>query len=341
MSDKRNATIKDVADRSGVSIATVSYALNGSRSVGAEAKERVLAAASDLGYIPNRIATGLLRRRTHVIGVAAQSYKWGDFWQLLSSMDDVAQEQGYKMLLAAQPDEPGRPSAVVRDFLSRRVDAIVSLATTANDRTEMISAAMQSGIPFAMAYHDSQEARGLADSVSPDHRQGAYLATRHLLSLGRRRIAYIGGPRERLASILRLEGYKQALAESGVGFEESLAMFGPFTVEAGRVAATVVLGGLAPAPDAIFAASDPIAAGALRACRAVGARVPGDIAVVGFNNDLDLCEACDPPLTSIAMPLVETGAVCMARLLGRLADPAQWHPQTMRLPCRLIVRQTA
>ncbi len=336
---RQKPTIKDVARASGASVTAVSYVLNNSRTVGVQTRERVLAAAQELGYRPNPLARGLITGRTQAFGTLVRDLQSYITTRIIAGVEKAAREQGYKMLLAPHNQDPSQAVSALHDLTARRMDGIISISGNSDEHPEIIAALPAAGLPYVLAfYRPSETAR--ADSVVVDNRQGGYVATRHLLDLGRRRIAFVGGPAANNASRERLKGYRQAHAEMDLTPDEALIVSQHFMVEGGmRAAEQLLRDGVTP-PDAVFACNDHIAAGFIRGCREKGLRVPDDVAVVGFD-DHDMCPALDPPLTSMRMPLPQVGQLCVERLIYRLEQGAAWEPETITLPCSLVIRQSA
>lgn len=337
-------SLQDVAAKAGVSRGTVSHVLNERRDarISAETQKRVYEAARELGYRPNKIARALVTGRTQTIGVLVRGFSVNTAPMLIGA-EEMAREHGYKVQLSFYPDEPGAAVDALRELLTQPVDAILSIAPRSGEVLEISAALPATERFYAVAFHEAGP--GTADSVVVDHAQGGYLATRHLLEQGRRKLAYAGGPQERQSSRDRLAGFVRALGEWDLEPEPERIVYNDYSAAGGLLAAEQLLR-TRVLPDAIFAGDDMIAAGVIRACRTVGLRVPDDIAVVGFNDFLQVCEACDPPLTSVRMPLREVGRISVERLLKRLeasvgAPTLDWEPTTTVLPCHLVVRQSA
>lgn len=343
------ATIKDVARRSGVSTTTVSFVLNGTGSVGADARERVLRAASELGYTPDPLARAMITRRTQSLGVLVNNVESFNSSRMVSGIEEAARRSGYEILLALHRDEPDTALAAVRDLTARRVDAIISVYAKADQHPDVAAALPLSGVPFVVAFYLWSDSAGngqgipvpAIDNIVADQEQGGYLAGKHLLERGRRRIAFAGGPTVRNAPRKRLAGLRRAASEYDLQIPEAWQLFDDFSVSAGERMAPLLLRPVnGEIPDAVFAGDDDIGAGLARGFRAAGKKVPGDIAIVGFN-DSTVAEAVDPPLTSVRVPLWEIGARCVERAITRLQNGSDWQPETIVLPCTLTVRESA
>jgi LacI family transcriptional regulator len=333
------ATIKDVARRSGVSTTTVSFVLNGTGSVGADARERVLQAARELGYTPNPLARAMITRRTLSLGVLVNTASTFTSANMLDGIEEAARASGYEIFLALHRDDAETALGALRDLMNRRVDAIVAVFAKADEHPEVIASLPAADVPYVVAFYQASEDDAPIDNVVADQEQGGYLAARHLLEQGRRRLAFAGGARTRNATRKRLAGFLRACAEAGADPLPEHILFHEYSVEAGqgmgeKLLATPTL------PNGILGGDDHLAAGLLRAFRRGGVRVPADIAVVGFN-DSEIAECCDPALTSVRMPLNEIGALCVRQAIARLESPNTWQPQSTVLPCTLTVRESA
>ncbi len=337
------ATIKDVARASGVSTTTVSFVLNNTGSVGAEARARVLEAARELGYTANPLARAMITRRTQSLGVLVNNVSTFTTSSMLTGIEEAARRGGYEILLALHRDDPDTATDAIRALSARRVDTIVSVFAKTDERPDVTAALESAGVPYVIAFYRAPHDSPL-DTVVADQEQGGFIATQHLLELGRKRIAFFGGSEKRNATRQRLAGFLRAHRAAGVSPNGPFIVFDEFSVEAGH-RLTNRLWAMTNtdnpvAPDAIFAADDAIAAGALQALRRLKKQVPKDVAAVGFN-DSELCLATDPQLTSVAMPLEEIGRRSVERAILRLEAGADWTPQQFILPCHLARRASA
>lgn len=338
-------TIKEVAEASGVSTTTVSFVLNNSRAVGPEARARVLRAAREMGYTPNPLARALSSGRSHTLGVLMPDLRSVITTSILSGIDEAARTRGYKILPALHYQNPADALSSLSDLSARRMDALISLSPFTDEHPEIVSALPSAQLPFVLGHY--RAAPGMpVDSVLVDHKQGAHLAVSHLLDKGCRTIAFIGGPPDREATRERLAGWRDAHKERGLVPPEDLVTYGNFVIHHALEAAHKLMAiakarpASLPPIDGVFGASDIIAAAGVRVLRENGLRVPHDVRVIGFNNQ-DLCEAVDPPLSTVQSPLKEIGAKCVERIIFRLEEPENWRPQTITLPCQLVLRDSA
>ncbi|MBB2910795.1 LacI family transcriptional regulator [Streptosporangium becharense] len=327
----RAVTISDVASLAGVSIATASKALNGKDDVRAETRQRVIAAAEELSFRPNPLARGLLSGQTRTVGLLT-SDSVGRFGipVLLGAEDAFGAGEMAVMLCDARGDAI-REQHYVRTLLSRRVDGLIVVGESTNTRP---SISRDLPIPVVYAYGASDDPHDV--SFVPDDVGGAALAVRHLLALGRRRIAHVTGPADYKAAADRAQGLHVALEEAGLP-QAGETMYGTWSQRWGRHAAEMLLMGR-PEVDAVFCGSDQIAAGFVEAVREQGRRVPDDIAVIGYDNWDVLSTETRPALTTVDMNLETLGRTAAQHLFAAMDGRAT--PGVHRLPCRLVIRDS-
>ncbi|MBW3635072.1 MAG: LacI family transcriptional regulator [Armatimonadetes bacterium] len=339
-----NTTLKQVATRAGVAWSTASYAINGGpKPVSDETRERVLQAARELGYSSNLLARGLVTGRGTMIGVLVPEMHSHLTSYQLSGVEEAAQQLGYIIMLSVYRSEIDSALLAQRNMAARRMEGIVCLFDTAgslNGRLDgILTGLAEMDLPFVSTCHDPI-AGVETDCFLVDHEQGGYLATCHLLEMGRRAIAFAGPPHLN-AGRDRLAGYHRAHDEFGLRPHEELIMAPSACIAHLGEEVGEELFSRSLRPDAVFAASDNLAAGMLRSLRRRGMSVPDDVALVGFDDNPPLCDALDPPLTSVHCPLEEIGRASVHRLIERLNDPQNWCPQIRTLPCTLTGRQSA
>jgi DNA-binding LacI/PurR family transcriptional regulator len=307
-----NATLDEVARVAGVSRATVSRVVNGSPKVSPDVRRTVEKAIDRLGYIPNRAARSLVTRRSGSIGVvitesAASLFEDPFFPRLLRGISGELSAKDLQLVLL-MPDA-GSDIARAEDYLGAgHVDGVLLASLHGDD--QLPSRLQARGIPVVVGGRPPQGAT--VPFVDVDNRQGARSAVAHLLGMGRTRIATIAGPQDMPPGVDRLAGYREALAEAGVAADPSLEATGDFRRESGAAAMERLLAER-PDLDAVFAASDLMASGALGVLRAAGRAVPDDVAVIGFD-DSPVATSTEPPLTSVRQPIEEMGRE-MTRLL--------------------------
>ncbi|MFD6872805.1 MULTISPECIES: LacI family DNA-binding transcriptional regulator [unclassified Streptomyces] len=337
-------TLEEVAVRAGVGRGTVSRVINGSSKVSDRTREAVEAAVAELGYVPNRAARALAANRTDAIALVipepeARFFSEPYFSDVVRGVGATLAETDVQLVLTLAGSD--RERRRLAQYLSgHRVDGVLLASVHAGDPLPELLAEL--GIPAVISGRRS--AAETLPSVDSDNLAGAAGAVRHLLGRGRRTIATITGPLDVYGAQCRLDGYRQALTTSGHPVDEPLVAVGDFTEDGGRRAMRELLE-RRPALDAVFAASDVMAAGALRELRAAGHRVPQDVALVGFDDSV-VARHMDPPLTSVRQPIEEMGRAMARLLLERIAglrDGAGEEPEerALILPTELVVRESS
>ncbi|MBD2899256.1 LacI family DNA-binding transcriptional regulator [Spirillospora sp. NPDC000708] len=328
-------TLEEVAARAGVGRGTVSRVVNGSPRVSERARQAVLKAIDELGYVPNRAARTLVTRRTDTVAlVVAESDQrlFGEpyFAGIIRGISNGLGDTGLQLLLALARS-PAEYARLEHYLTTQHVDGVLLTSLHAED--PLPAKLEANGVPTVLG--------GRPPGLSPvsyvdvDNRLGAREAVAHLIAGGRRRIATIAGPQDMGVGIDRLAGYREALGEAGL---PEYVAFGDFGEATGISAAERLLAG-EPAVDAVFAASDPMALGTLRVLRRLGRRVPDDVAVIGFD-DSAAAPLADPPLSSVHQSPEEMG-VAMARLLvSRIRGEAVADPVVIMRP-HLVLRESA
>jgi len=327
------ASINDVANAVGVTASTVSRALRGRPGVSDEMRDRIVEAAASLGYVASRSASSLATGRTHTIGVVVPYVGRWFFGTVLDAAEQVFSTAGYDVLLYNLGSPEVRKRFFTKLPVRKRVDGVLSLLIPEDDET----AALRSlGVPLVTTVG---EPRAGYTVVGIDDRAGAQMAVRHLVNLGHRRIAMIAGesgPLHWTTPIARRQAYLDVLAESGIVHDPTLEADGGYTVQGGERAMTELLAVARP-PTAVFAQSDEMAMGALRALRLHRLKVPDDVSVVGFD-DHELSEVLG--LTTVAQPVADQGAEAARLLLRQLEEPDAAAPEYAEMATKLILRDT-
>ncbi|MFN8634490.1 MAG: LacI family DNA-binding transcriptional regulator [Chloroflexota bacterium] len=326
--------IKDIAKELGVSLATVSRALADSPDISAETKERVWATAEALNYLPNLMARSLRSRRTRVIGVVVQEVASEFGAHAIRGIHDELNRCGYQMLLSSGSTSAEQERTAVSTLLERSVDGLI-VADAFHHLVDALPAELESGrLPVVFVNRRSKSSTA-ASFVGPDDVFGGYLATEHLIGHGHRRIAYLSGPVEWQASWDRLDGYRRALADYGLPFEERLVERGDWAVASGHEATARLLDQADP-PTAIFVANDVMAAGAIDAARERGLAPPADLALVGFDAR-EMSRYLRPALTTVTRPTYEVGRTA-AGLLVEQMQKLRTGPTMVAVRGRLVYR---
>ncbi len=327
-------TIRDVAEKAGVSITTVSHVINESRFVSDAAMRRVRRAMKELNYRPNAVARSLRRKYTHTLGLVLPDISNPFFAEVARGIETYAFQHGYTVIFGSSDDDLKQEHAYLRVFIEKQVDGIIYVA--AGESAQNIQPLLGRHLPLVVVDRDFKKVE--ADYVVADNRRGGYLATSHLIELGHRVIACIAGPSTVTPSAERVTGYRDALDEHSLPFDSRLIRRGDFGAASGFEATRYFLSRRGPnRPTAIFACNDMMALGALGALHQAGQHVPDDVAVIGFD-DIVLASYTAPPLTTIQQPKYEMGELAAKILIDRIQSDEAHEPQRHLLPTKLIVR---
>src|SRR6185436_648858 len=338
MRDNR-VTIRELAQLSGVSIGTVSRALNGYTDVNEETRERIIRLAQELDYTPAAAARSLVTQRSHVVGVFLETGEGHPdlqhpfFHEVLVGLKHEIGASGYDLLLFAS-ERPGNgygDHSYLKRARHHSVEGVVLMGVDAEDLE--IRRLTRSGLPCVGV--DCAVMGPAAEFVMSDNPAGAAVAVGHLHDLGHRRIATITGLMETRPGADRLRGYRDALRARGLAFRDEYVAYGDFYVESGQQAMNRLLD-LDEPPSAVVCASDLMALGAIRAVAERGLSVPRDVSIVGFD-DIQLAGHVQPPLTTLRQDKARLGAEA-GRALTRLIAADAAVPEAMTLPVELIVR---
>ena len=326
--------MRDVAERAGVSVTTVSHVINETRVVSDESRQRVLAAMDELGYQPNALARSLRRKETYTLGVIVPDSADPFFAEIVRGIEDTSFQRGYTITLGNSDSDLDKELLYTNALTEKQVDGILFLAAGGKS-TEHIQSLHKRGMPLVVV--DRQTQNMTLDSVQIDNAWGGWVATRHLVELGHRRIGCITGPSDLTLSAERVTGYRRAMQEGQLRVDERLIVKGDFQYESGYQAAHYFVS-LAEPPTAIFACNDLMAVGLVSAAQALGCLIPEDLAVVGFD-DVRLASFINPPLTTIAQPKYDIGRIATTMLLERISNP-DMPPRQQTLKTELIVRRS-
>src|SRR3984957_3592294 len=327
-------TIRDVARLAGVSIGTVSKALNANGRLSAETRAKVIKVAKAIDYRPNDLAQSLHRARSMTVGILSND-SFGRFaFPIVEALERRLSDHGIAVFMGNPTDAPRRGRRHIDQLLGKRVDGLVVTARRADRRAPIEPAAR--GLPVVYVFSQVENPDALC--LLPDDEGGARLAVRHLAALGRKKIAHITGPERFEAVRLRALGWRKALAEAGLQADASDCRPGQWSEAWGREAAQHLFSRRRGAPEALFCGNDQIARGAVDALREIGLAVPTDIAVVGFDNWDVMAEATRPALTSVDMNLEALGREAGASLIEMMGGRAL--KGVRRLPCSLVVRDS-
>lgn len=335
MKNKSYPTIKDIAEKLGISASTVSRALHDHPAIRTEVKKKVRALAEEIGYYPDSIARSLQGRWTKVIGVLVPEIRHDFFSSAIDGIEDVAYEEGYTIIASKSNEDYEREVINTRSMISYRVAGVIaSIAQTTRDGRHL-SHLVERGIPLVLFDRILKELE--VSKVIVDDYKGAFNAVEHLILSGYRRIAHLAGPQHLYISHERLRGYIKALQKHNYPLNETLIIHGGLNEEDGE-AGFNELGQLPQRPDAIFAVNDPVAVGAFKSINAIGLRIPEDIGLVGFSNN-PITEILDPPLTTVDQHAYAIGQAAAQLVLKEIKDSDKTsRPITQIVNTELIIR---
>jgi LacI family transcriptional regulator len=333
-----SVTIRDVARVANVHPGTVSRALNEDTRalVNPETADRVLRAADELGYRPNRIARGLKTSRSHTIGVLIPDITNPLFPPILRGIEDRLDEAGYTSLMVNTDNDPEREALYLDAMRGRQVDGFIS-ATARLDRELLVELAA-AGTPLVLVNRSLED--GSVPAVTVDDRRGIALAVEHVVGLGHERVGHVAGPQNLSTGHLRHLGFIEAMRSAGLDAAAEQIRFGDYFTEEEGARASDELLEAAPGVTAIVAGNDLMAIGCYDTLEKRGLRCPDDISIVGFN-DMPFIDKLRPPLTSVRIPQREIGQVAAELLLEQLGGGAEAPTEILLEPTLMLRGSTA
>jgi LacI family transcriptional regulator len=326
-------TIAEVASRAGVSPTTVSHVLSGKRAVGARTRVTVLEAIDALGYRPNHVARNLRTRRSQMIAIVVPDITNPFYGTLIRGLADAVDAAGYGTYVCNTDGQHERERRFFDDALDRGVDGIVLAAGETASEVQFGPADLATPLVCVGERLDHPK----CDTVRSDDESGSRAAVAHLIARGHQRIAMIQGPLR--SAVNRTQGYRAALAAGGRKGSPKLLVRGDWT-RAGGAEAMRTLMALPQRPDAVFCANDLMAIGAIDVAHELGLDVPGDVAVMGFD-DVDAATIVHPPLSTVRNPPYEAGSAAGDLLMSRMSGRYDGAGRTVVLPCAVVVRESA
>jgi LacI family transcriptional regulator len=332
----KQATIKDIARTLKISKSTVSRALRGQPDVNAETKKAVLSLAKDLEYQPNKAALSLLKRHTQTIGVLVPNLDYF-FATAIKGIDDVAMERGYTVMVCQSNESFEKEIINTKRLLESQVDGFIISVSSETKSFDHFKKLIDKHVPAVFFDRDSSDIA--ASKVLLDNEDGGYQATEHLIEQGCRRILFLGGPKNLSISSRRQVGYEKALKENGIKVDDKLIIHCDFNREYAYMATQKILKGKKK-PDGIFAVSDRIAIGAMLAIKEAGLSIPGDIALVGFNNE-PIADLLQPGISSIDQPAFKMGKVAAQTFFELLKNQENNTAKEIIFKPKLIVRESS
>ncbi|NJD01942.1 MAG: LacI family transcriptional regulator [Ruminiclostridium sp.] len=326
------STIQDVAKAAGVSVATVSRVINNSAAVAESTRKAVMAAVKMLNYQPNLLGRNLRRTETRRILVLLPNIGNPFYARIVKGIEDIAHKNGYNVMLCNTDSQAEREKIYLELLKCRLADGVIFMAPVLGKEglTEI-------GRSFPVVQCCEYTEGAQVSHVSIDNYTAAYKLTKHLISTGHKRIGIISCRGPVVSIIQREDGFKKALADSGIEFREDLIKYGDYSFNSGLRAANQFVS-MGDRPTAVFAISDIMAIGALRAIRESNLKVPEDIAVAGFDN-INFASMCNPTLTTISQPKYDMGCISMELLLQQIRGELK-EPEHILLEYEMIIRES-
>ncbi len=329
-------TIRDVALRAGVSVATASNVVNGNRPVGEASRRSVVEAIAALDYRLDRAASALRGRSTGLVGMVVPDITNIFFAGLLQGVETLAERDGYDLLIVSTSEDTAKERRRVEALIARRIDGLIVVPASDDSMPSFRRGRDGSRLPPTVLLDRGADAPGF-DTVRADCEAGGYAATRHLIDLGHREIAILAHSKHLDNIALRIAGARRALGEAGLAGGERV-VHGGHDLESLRGAIELELH-RADRPTAIFALTNICALASIKASRGLGLDIPGDVSIVGFD-DFDWMFALRPYLTTVAQPKEEFASVSWRLLMRRLSGEADSEVERVELPCTLKVRES-
>ncbi|GAB4564335.1 MAG: LacI family DNA-binding transcriptional regulator [Anaerolineae bacterium] len=332
---RQRVTQLDVAKRAGVSYQTVSRVINNHPNVAPATRARVEQAIRELGYQPNAIARGLASSRTRTLGLITADFSDFFFTQVIIGAEQEARRAGYFIMLGSTEKNMSEEPEYIRLFSQYCVDGFLFARPSTEADSRHLLQLIRSGIPLVTtAYYLPGEPMNVVDI---NNIEGGYQATRHLIELGHRRIAHITGPLNWRSANDRWTGYRRALGEAGLAYDQALVASGDWSLRSGYEAAQALLA-RGRRFTALFSGNDQMAIGAMRAFREAGLRIPEDVAIVGYDG-IPMSEYTSPPLSTMVQPMQKVGQLAAKILIDHIEHPGQ-PPIELLLDATLVCRGT-
>ncbi|MGD6872967.1 catabolite control protein A [Sutcliffiella horikoshii] len=329
-----NVTIYDVAREANVSMATVSRVVNGNPNVKPTTRKKVLEAIERLGYRPNAVARGLASKKTTTVGVIIPDISNIFYAELARGIEDIATMYKYNIILSNSDQNVDKELHLLNTMLGKQVDGIVFMS--GNITEELAAEFERSPVPIVLAA--SIEKDNKVPSVTIDYVQASFDAVTALIEKGHKRVGYVSGLfDEPINGEKKLTGYKRALEEAGLSYDEEIVIEGDYSYDSG-IEAVEKLIGMKDRPTAIFVGTDEMALGVIHGAQDNGLNIPEDIEVIGFDNTR-LATMVRPQLSTVVQPMYDIGAVAM-RLLTKFMNKEKVEDQTVVLPHRIEFRRS-
>lgn len=336
MKKGHQVTMKEIAKKLGVSVSTISRALQDSPELHPDTKKRIVAMAAEMNYQPNLLAQSLRISRTKTLGVIVPEITSHFFASCISGIQDVANTRGYNVMICQSNESLALEKANIKTLVSSQVDGLlISLSRETNTYDHLLDLYNRE-FPFLLFDRVNEEIP--VSKVTFNDEGGAYQATKHLLETGCKRVMYVSGPEDLYISKKRKEGYLNALSAHGLSDDQALIKITDLTTE-GNIQVAKEIAAMDPRPDGVFCMIDPLAIDVLTVWKAMGIKIPEELAMVGFT-DNPTSAVIEPPLTTVAQPGYEMGKLAVSHLLDQLEGVASDDPISIVLETTLVPRKS-
>jgi LacI family transcriptional regulator, galactose operon repressor len=338
MSGEKEVTIYDIAKKLNISPATVSRGLKDHPSISKKTKKKIQDMVEEMGYRSNHFARNLRQQQTNTIGVIVHELNSNFITSVLAGIEKVTTEAGYDLIIAHSSESYKKEAANANNLFHKRVDGLIASLAFDTKGLDHFKPFTEKGVPVIFFDRVEQDANNTV--VVIDNTRCGYVATRHLIEQGCKRIFHITSSLNRNVYALRYKGYREALQEQKIHFDESMLFIGDLSEHAGIEAAETILK-MKTRPDGIFITNDFVAAVCMRTLKNHGIRIPEDIAIVGFNNDA-IGKLVEPTLTTINYPGIDIGEIAARNLINHLKGITDIHQtNTIIVRSELIVRKSS
>ena len=338
MPKEKEVTIYDIAKKLNISPATVSRGLKDHPGISKKTKKKIFDLVEELGYRSNHFARNLRQRRTHTLGILVHEINSNFMASVISGIEKVASEAGYDLIITHSSESAEKEIANANNLFQKRVDGLIASLSFHTTDLEHFKPFSEKGVP--VIFFDRVEQNGNNTVVVIDNAKCGYIATQHLIEQGCKRIAIVTSSLRRNVYAQRYKGYRDALYDNEIAFDESLLVINDLSEQAGVEAAMQLLK-MKPLPDGAFITNDFVAAVCMRTLKEYGVAIPDDIAIVGFNNDT-IAKLMEPPLTTINYPGKDMGEIAARNLINHLRGVSNMQQtNTIIVRSELIVRKSS
>lgn len=335
---QKDVTIYDLAKELKLSPATISRGLKNNKSINKATVKRIVDKAEEMGYRHNNFASNLRKQKTNTIGIIVHELNSNFITSVLAGIEKISTEAGYDLIIAHSSESSKKEAANALNLFHKRVDGLI--ASLAFDTTNMDHYQPFIDKKIPMIFFDRVEENADNPKVIIDNYKSGYQATQHLIEQGSKKIVMVTANLNRNVYALRFKGYKDALFDNGIKFDEKLVLIKDLSEKCGIEAAHQIMK-MKPMPDAAFITNDFSAAVCMQTLKEHGVRIPQDIAIVGFNNDA-ISKIVEPQLTTINYPGIDIGEIAARNLIGHLKGDVNMSPtNTIIVKSELIVRKSS